>query len=705
MNFLTALHFSIRISILAKIIGKTLFLLILSVNTLVKAEDNNSIEQFLSMSIDELLDYEVTSPTKSLTKLSDSPGSISVITYEKIRKSSARTIPELLRTIPGVHVRWNPMVQTIEIRSFGSNPFTSKILLMIDGIPYNSWNKGGFPQHPGFDFFNLKNVKHIEIIRGSGSSLYGENALNGVINIVTLSGDEYRQTRASIYVGNNNARAESISHGTKISEDASIFLSARNEEGQLPTELWNDSVAKGKDLYLKGQYKGFQLSYYRRQDSFEGFQDLVVPPNFSFKSVENIAQKINIASAKYNDKAADQSWSIEANASYADRKGTHCGGCHAASQSTDFSKQLDHGYQAFANVQVSLHQLENHEILIGAEKRNISSGESLGQIPSPHDETKVSGYSKGAIFVQDQISIIDDQLTTIVGLRYDTATSPSLFGSNLFPRVAILAKPTKKLTIRAGFNKASRYPSFTELYQNIRFFSAESPDGNFAFPSSSFKPNPELKPERIQSSELGFEYRIRKEVQAKLDFYYNKINSPIIVAYGRGTIGFENHGNQAIIKGFELEFLMDPNKNLSTFINWSYQDSQQKGNNLDSSGLPIEFTYAPKNKINAGMTYELSEQLEANLEVSWRDQYVGPEFWNNIVFGDDSIRQLSAYTYANLHFRYRLPYDFGISQQPITFSFYVKNITNEKPQETLIGAGRNNFGREYFIGFDYEWTN
>ena len=155
----------------------------------------SSLDQFLDLDLEELANYQVVTPTKTGMALSDAPGAITLITYDQIRRSSATTIPELLRLVPGVNVRWNPMVQTIDIRSFGSNPFTSKVLLMIDGIPYNSWNKGGFPQHPGFDFFNIENVKHLEIVRGAGSELYGENALNGVINIVTLSGEANQSRR------------------------------------------------------------------------------------------------------------------------------------------------------------------------------------------------------------------------------------------------------------------------------------------------------------------------------------------------------------------------------------------------------------------------------------------------------------------------------------------------------------------------------
>jgi iron complex outermembrane receptor protein len=105
---------------------------------------------------------------------------VTVITHAQIKESGARTIPDAVSLVAGLNIRWNPMVQTMDIRGFGSNPFTSRLLLMIDGVPFNAGDKGGFPQQPALDFFVLQNVKRIEIVRGPGSALYGENAFWGV---------------------------------------------------------------------------------------------------------------------------------------------------------------------------------------------------------------------------------------------------------------------------------------------------------------------------------------------------------------------------------------------------------------------------------------------------------------------------------------------------------------------------------------------
>ena len=493
-----------------------------------------TLDELLELDLEELAHYPVVTPTKTKQPLSAAPGSITLITYDQIRRSTARTIPDLLRLVPGVNVRWNPMVQTIDIRSFGSNPFTSKVLLMIDGVPYNSWNKGGFPQHPGFDFFNIENVKHLEVVRGPGSALYGENALNGVINIVTLSGDEFQQTRASAYIGDRNTRTYNVTHGAKLNEEASIFASVRKSAGQLPSEIWSDEAdanADAYDLFVKAKYQGWQASYYRRDDSFDGYRDVVVGPGVA-RTAEDIDQQVNIFSAAFAHQATDKSWSFETKASYSDRDGSHCAACHGPQQSSNFTKSADHGYQAFGTAQLGVHRVKNHDFLIGAEIRRLSAGdhshefEGAGSLNMMHGKGFDQGgdivsYNKHALFFQDNIHLLDNKLNIVAGVRYDSKTSPMLFGSELFPRVAIVARPTRKLTLRAGWNRAARYPSFTELYQASWFLSTEV--AGTATPLAVFSPGDDLQPEYIESFEFGVAYDFTKHLQGRLDFFQNDV--------------------------------------------------------------------------------------------------------------------------------------------------------------------------------------
>ena len=107
----------------------TLFLsAVLAISPLTaQSNDDDEFGQLFDLSLEELMQFEVVTPTRTKVELGSAPGSVTVITRDQIRRSPAQSIPELLRGVPGLNVRWNPMVQTIDVRAFGSNPFTSRV--------------------------------------------------------------------------------------------------------------------------------------------------------------------------------------------------------------------------------------------------------------------------------------------------------------------------------------------------------------------------------------------------------------------------------------------------------------------------------------------------------------------------------------------------------------------------------------------------
>src|ERR1043166_4584427 len=183
---------------------------------------------------------KVEAATKTEIPISKAPAAVTVITAKQIAESGARTVPDLLRLVAGVNVRWNPMTQTIDIRGFGENPFANRVLMLIDGAPVNSGDTGGFPLSPAFDLFPVENIKRIEVVRGPGSSLYGENAYWGVINIVTLSGDDLAGGDAQVFGGGERSTGSvSAQYGTKTKNGA-ILGAVRTLRSMFPMTFWID---------------------------------------------------------------------------------------------------------------------------------------------------------------------------------------------------------------------------------------------------------------------------------------------------------------------------------------------------------------------------------------------------------------------------------------------------------------------------------
>ena len=268
-------------------------------------------------------------------------------------------------------------------------------------------------------------------------------------------------------------------------------------------------------------------------------------------------------------------------------------------------------------------------------------------------------------------------------------------------RVSIIGKPLDKLTVRTGWSRAARYPSFSELYQDTWFLSAETPTA--VIPLAFFTPNHELGPEYIETFELGFDYEFSPQWHGRLDFYHNEIDDSINIAYP--IFSFENHPNDVRTHGVEAEIRGELWSKLSLIANWSYQENQQTHNGTDSTGSEIEFTYSPKHKANLTAHYDVTNRLSSTLEVSWRDEYLGPSFWYPLAFENNpAVRPLDDYMYVNIRMRYNVPITRNENKDRLSLNFYAKNLLDEQPFETLSGFGGRAVGREFFIGIEYDWS-
>src|SRR5207302_9180666 len=144
-------------------------------------------------------------------KLSEAPAAIYVVTQEDIRRSGLTTIPELLRLVPGLDVaRVNGNQWAISARGF-NNQYANKLLVLVDGKAVYTPSFGGV-------FWNaqdvvLEDVDRIEVIRGPGATLWGANAVNGVINITTKSAKDTQGGLSNTSVGTEDEPAGGIRYG------------------------------------------------------------------------------------------------------------------------------------------------------------------------------------------------------------------------------------------------------------------------------------------------------------------------------------------------------------------------------------------------------------------------------------------------------------------------------------------------------------
>jgi len=171
----------------------------------------------MDLSLEELLNMEITSVSKKPENRREAPAAVYVITSDDIRRSAATTIPDLLRTVPGVHVARSSS-DTWSVTARGdSGEFSNKLLVLIDGRSIYTPLFGGV-------FWNandvlLEDVDRIEIVRGPGGTLWGANAVNGVINIVTKHSSETQGGLITAGTGTYEKGFSSLRYGGQMNDD------------------------------------------------------------------------------------------------------------------------------------------------------------------------------------------------------------------------------------------------------------------------------------------------------------------------------------------------------------------------------------------------------------------------------------------------------------------------------------------------------
>lgn len=168
--------------------------------------------------IETLMDIEVTSVSRRAQRLSDSAASVYVLTTEDIRRSGASTIPDVLRLVPGLHVgQMDSNKWSVSVRGF-SGRFANKLLVLVDGRSVYTalfsgvfWNLVTVP---------LDDIERIEIVRGPGATLWGANAVNGVINIITRSSAVTQGGQITASTGTTDLGQTSVRYGGTIGTNA-----------------------------------------------------------------------------------------------------------------------------------------------------------------------------------------------------------------------------------------------------------------------------------------------------------------------------------------------------------------------------------------------------------------------------------------------------------------------------------------------------
>jgi iron complex outermembrane receptor protein len=234
------------------------------------ASKPQTVEDLRQLSIEDLANIEVTSVFKRPAPLSKAPASVYVITAEDIRRSGAVSLPEVLRLAPNLEVaRRDALSYAISARGFNSVEASIKMLVLIDGRSIYTPLFGGviWDQH----HVPLDDVERIEVISGPGGTLWGANAFNGVINIITKHSADTQGGLASAYAGNLD-RGATARYGGNLGDRGTwrVYVNGfERGESLTPAGVGADDDWDNRQTGFRGDWAGEADSFTLQGDLYE----------------------------------------------------------------------------------------------------------------------------------------------------------------------------------------------------------------------------------------------------------------------------------------------------------------------------------------------------------------------------------------------------------------------------------------------------
>ncbi|WP_353243489.1 TonB-dependent receptor [Providencia sp.] len=614
-------------------------------------------------------------------QLRDAPASITVITAEQLQNKPVRDLADAVKDVEGVSIVGAANKQDINIRGLPGE-YT---LILVDGRRQNSRESrpngsGGF--EAGF-MPPVEAIERIEVIRGPMSSLYGSDAMGGVINIITkkTTNEWHGSVTTGVIIQENSDSGNST--------DGNFYLSGPLVKDKLGLQLYGGGDYRQEDKITDGHYKKdnksltAKLSFTPTEnqtfllEAGRTLQEREETPGKSLAEYEMRGQskQYNKKTELYNNrnhaaltyKGEWDSFNTELSVyQESTKKKTKTEIKDAITKLTEY--RYEDRVPEITNTVVDgkvVAFLPDNILTVGGQyqysKLKDSSLVSKGKF-----ENSSMSVDQSALFVENEFTATDDLILT-GGLRLDHHET---YGNHWNPRGYAVYYLTDEITIKGGVSSAFRAPTLREVSKG---YGTSTEGGN-----GIIYGNPDLKPEKSVSEEISIAYNHESGFDASLTLFNTDFKNKL-TSYNTGNpdplsnlnlYTYDNVG-KANVKGVEVATGIPIAKDWKLSANYTYTDSERKsddeklGNGISLKGYPLDKT--PKHMANAKLDWQFNEDL--NLYT--RAQYTGEQVWAAQRNGSKVPRYRSGYTTMDVGATYQL-------LKNTKLNFAVLNIGNEK---------------------------
>lgn len=552
------------------------------------------------LSIEDLLQVEVTSASRRERKLARTAAAVHVITQEDIQRSGATSVVESLRMAPGVYVaQFDSNKWIVSVRGF-SRRYSDKLLVMVDGRSVYS------PLFSGVNWetldMPLENIDRIEVIRGPGGSIWGSNAVNGVINVITKSAAETQGTMVSSGIGNREGNFGSLRHGGNVGENAhyrvdSKFFKRRGQiepSGGIAPDAW--AVARG----------GFRVDWEGgREDSVTISGDIydgdapgitsipTVTPPFRSELIDDQQMSGNDVLGRWRRRYSENSaGTLQV---YHDRLGRQ-----GRTLTQDFVDSTDFDYQ---------HELQagaSQQLIVGGGFRlnrdSVQSTDLLGFNPS---ERTTRLYQ---MFAQDDWSLAGDKVLLSVGGRFE---HNSYTQWEVQPSASLVWNRDEDESLWASVSRAVVLPSRTT--SDLRFFDQAFPGADGRLNRIEFFGTPNTEAEALVAYQAGYRRRATRKVSVDVAYFFHDYSKLRLPEIGSPFVDANLPANPLIIPvflsnrgttqsaGLEVAGVWQPNRRSTLHLSYSALRLDE----LTEAAAPTDDDNAPNHLLHASWRQDL----------------------------------------------------------------------------------------------------
>ena len=594
-----------RLSTLSTTLLRTL-VFFLSVVAAVAAGTNSPSADLAELSIEQLAGIKITTvygASRHAQTLAEAPSAVTIISKDDIQKSSHRTLAEILNGVRGFYTTSDRAYSYIGVRGISlPGDYGGRLLICIDGHRINDpiYNQS----FSGMEFpLDVDLIDRVEVIRGPGASLYGDNAMFGVINVITRQGRDFAGGEASGSYASYDTWTGRLSYGNRLGNGVEFALSGTGfgSDGHDSLHYPEFSAVNGghaDHLDDSQAGSGFASLSYRDFAVEAGYakRDKTLP-TAAYSTVfnapgETLADERAFADVRFQHQF-ERDWGLMSRLYYDHYR---FDGYFPSSQYLygdplypgPIYDNVSHVYSESlgGEVQISKILFEKHRLAVGLDYRHDFSLRQLNydEGGETYQNTDTSAETVG-LYAQDEYTILPNLIFN-ANLRFDHHSS---FGSKLNPRAALIYSPWTNTTFKAIYGQAYRTPAAYELY----YYGTSAPN---------------LKTEASRSYELDFEQNIGSHFSLVSSVYYYQMDNLIGSVVSGTTYTFGNVANAASLGG-EIGLEAHSSAGWRANLSYTYADARDTDS---QQWLPN----SPRNVAKASLTAPLwREKVFANLEL------------------------------------------------------------------------------------------